>query len=84
MVTKEEFDAAAAKVKTLTTRPSDADLLILYGLFKQAEVGDCNTSRPGMLDLKGKAKWDAWDGNKGMSKDDAMAKYVAKVAELTA
>jgi len=84
MVTKEEFDAAAAKVKTLTTRPSDADLLILYGLFKQAEVGDCNTSRPGMLDLKGKAKWDAWDGNKGMSKDDAMAKYVAKVGELTA
>jgi diazepam-binding inhibitor (GABA receptor modulating acyl-CoA-binding protein) len=84
MVTKEEFDAATAKVKTLTTRPSDADLLILYGLFKQAEVGDCNTDRPGMMDFKGKAKWDAWDGNKGMSKDDAMAKYVAKVAELTA
>ena len=21
--------------------------------------------RPGMLDLKGKAKWDAWDGRKG-------------------
>jgi diazepam-binding inhibitor (GABA receptor modulating acyl-CoA-binding protein) len=37
-----------------------------------------------MMDFKGKAKWDAWDGNKGMSKDDAMAKYVAKVAELTA
>mgnify|MGYP001309218809 CR=1 FL=1 len=33
-------------------------------------VGDCNTSRPGMMDFKGKAKWDAWNGKKGVSQDD--------------
>lgn len=37
-----------------------------------------------MLDLKGKAKWDAWNAKKGMSKDDAMTAYIAKVQELLA
>jgi hypothetical protein len=39
--------------------------LVLYGLFKQATVGDVNTDRPGMLDFTGKSKWDAWEKNKG-------------------
>ena len=59
------FIKAANDVKALTSKPSDADLLTLYGLFKQSIVGDNTTARPGMLDFKGKAKWDAWDKNKG-------------------
>jgi diazepam-binding inhibitor (GABA receptor modulator, acyl-CoA-binding protein) len=35
-----------------------------------------------MLDFKGKAKWEAWNGKKGVSADDAMTQYIAKVAEL--
>lgn len=27
--------------------------------------GFCDTDRPGMFDLQGKAKWDAWNGRKG-------------------
>ncbi|KAG8125137.1 hypothetical protein E2320_020385 [Naja naja] len=38
--------------------------------------------RPGMFDLKGKAKWDAWNKLKGMSKEDAIKVYIAKVNEL--
>ena len=49
--------------------------LEVYSLFKQATIGDCNIPRPGMLDLKSKAKWDAWDGRKGMSKEDAEITY---------
>lgn len=79
----EEFNNAAAAVKALTTRPSDADLLEIYALFKQATEGDCNTDRPGMMDFKGKAKWDAWNGKKGTSKADAEAAYIAKVKTLT-
>ena len=30
-----------------------------------------------MFDLKGKAKWDAWETKKGLSQDDAKAQYVA-------
>lgn len=35
---------------------------------KQASVGDCNTARPGMVDFVGRAKWDAWNQLKGLSK----------------
>ncbi|XP_029461177.1 acyl-CoA-binding protein isoform X1 [Rhinatrema bivittatum] len=57
-------------------------MLELYSLYKQATVGDINTERPGMLDFKGKAKWDAWEKRKGTSKENAMAAYIKKVEEL--
>merc|ERR1712004_936749 len=75
MSNSEDFTKAAEDVKKLKTQPANDELLILYGLFKQATVGDVNTDRPGMLDFKGKAKWDAWDGRKGMSKEDAENEY---------
>uniref|UniRef100_A0A803SPN5 Acyl-CoA-binding protein n=1 Tax=Anolis carolinensis TaxID=28377 RepID=A0A803SPN5_ANOCA len=60
-----EFDKAAEEVKKLKTQPADEEMLFIYSHFKQATVGDVNTERPGMLDFKGKAKWDAWNGLKG-------------------
>lgn len=85
MSLQEQFDAAAAQVKKLKSLPSDSDLLELYGLFKQATVGDADpANRPGMFDLKGKAKFDAWLGKKGTSKEDAQTAYVKKVESLVA
>ncbi|XP_012286365.1 acyl-CoA-binding protein homolog [Orussus abietinus] len=81
----ERFNEAAEEVKALASQPNDADLLELYALFKQATVGDCNTERPsGLLDFKGKAKWDAWNGKKGKSQDDAKKEYIDKVTSLVA
>ncbi|XP_046628099.1 acyl-CoA-binding protein homolog [Neodiprion virginianus] len=80
----EKFNAAAKEVTELASQPADADLLEIYALFKQASVGDINTTRPGMLDFKGKAKWDAWEQKKGMSQDEAKEKYIAMVASLVA
>ena len=60
---------------------ANEEKLEFYGLFKQGTVGDVNTERPGMFDMKGKAKWDAWKAKEGMSQDDAKAAYVAKVQE---
>uniref|UniRef100_A0ABI7WMF0 Acyl-CoA-binding protein n=1 Tax=Felis catus TaxID=9685 RepID=A0ABI7WMF0_FELCA len=77
-----EFDKAAEDVKHLKTKPADDEMLFIYGHYKQATVGDINTERPGLLDLKGKAKWDAWNQLKGTSKEDAMKAYVNKVEEL--
>jgi diazepam-binding inhibitor (GABA receptor modulating acyl-CoA-binding protein) len=69
-----------------------------------AKVGDNTTTRPGMLDFSGKAKWserssidavhnisylssirfrDAWDSVKGVSKEEAWEKYVAKLLEVS-
>ncbi|XP_048048650.1 acyl-CoA-binding protein [Megalobrama amblycephala] len=77
-----EFQKAAEEVKQLKAKPTDAEMLEIYSLYKQATVGDVNTARPGMLDFTGKAKWDAWEAKKGLSKDDAMKAYIAKVEEL--
>ena len=63
---------------------ADEKKLEIYSLFKQGSIGDVNTARPGMLDFKGKAKWDAWSTKKGMSQDDAMKAYIELVEELLA
>jgi diazepam-binding inhibitor (GABA receptor modulating acyl-CoA-binding protein) len=39
------FIEAANDVKALPSKPSDDDLLTLYGLFKQGIVGDNNTEK---------------------------------------
>ncbi|KAJ3220524.1 hypothetical protein HK099_004231 [Clydaea vesicula] len=79
-----EFIKAAADVKNLKTKPNNDQLLSLYAHFKQSIVGDNNTDRPGMFDLQGKAKWDAWNAIKGLSKADAQAKYIEIVKGLQA
>lgn len=76
------FNAAAEKAKTLSNADNDA-LLSLYKYFKQATVGDVNTERPGMMDFKGKAKWDAWNSVKGTSKETAQQEYVSLVEKLS-
>lgn len=60
-------DAMKKSGEDKTVKLTDDELLQLYGLFKQASVGDNNTDKPGMLDFKGKAKWEAWNKNKGKS-----------------
>lgn len=79
-----EFLKAAADIKTLEVRPTNEELLELYGYYKQATEGDCSTARPGMFDLKGKAKWDAWNAQKGTSKEDAERKYIDFVKSVMA
>jgi diazepam-binding inhibitor (GABA receptor modulating acyl-CoA-binding protein) len=78
----EQFEDAQKRVNALKSRPSNDQLLEVYALYKQATVGDVDGKRPGMLDIKGRAKWDAWDGKKGTSKDKAMEAYVALVDRL--
>ena len=77
-----KFEDAQKRVKQLSKSPSNEELLELYALYKQATSGDVSGSRPGMFDLKGRAKFDAWSGKKGVGKDDAMTKYVALVDRL--
>ncbi len=59
-----------------------AVLLELYGLFKQATDGDVSGKRPGRLDMKGRAKYDAWASRAGMSREDAKAAYADRVDAL--
>ena len=82
MSTSADFEAAQARVKTLKSTPTPGELLELYGLFKQGTQGDVTGSRPGMLDFKGRAKFDAWEKRKGLARDAAQKAYVELVATL--
>jgi diazepam-binding inhibitor (GABA receptor modulator, acyl-CoA-binding protein) len=78
----DDFDAAVKRVNGLPAAPPNDVLLNLYGLYKQATAGDVSGSRPGMMDFKGRAKYDAWASRKGMSRDDAMRVYVQTAGGL--
>ena len=75
---------AAAIVTSKKTPPSELSQdtkLALYGLFKQSEVGPCNTERPSFFDQTGRYKHDAWTKLGDMSKTEAMRKYIDLVKE---
>jgi len=74
----QRFADAQARIKPVTGLGNDV-LLDLYALYKQATVGDVQGDRPGMLDLRGRAKYDAWARRKGLGKDAAMEQYIALV-----
>jgi diazepam-binding inhibitor (GABA receptor modulating acyl-CoA-binding protein) len=82
MADQAEFEQAQKDVQTLTKRPDNDDMLALYALYKQAAEGDVSGKRPGKINMVARAKYDAWAEKKGMSKDEAMDQYVAKVSEL--
>ena len=74
------FEDAQLKIKPVTGLGNDT-LLELYALYKQSTSGDVSGSRPGMMDIKGRAKYDAWAKRKGMTKDAAMEAYIALVGK---
>jgi acyl-CoA-binding protein len=76
----QRFADAQAVIKPVTGLGNDV-MLDLYALFKQATTGDVSGSRPGMLDVRGRAKYDAWAKQKGKTKDAAMEAYIALVAK---
>ena len=84
MSIQEEFAAAADRVKTLSAKPDNQTLLDLYALYKQGSEGDVTGKKPGRLNMVARAKFEAWEGRKGMGKDDAMKAYVELVDRLVA
>ena len=79
---KARFEAAVANSKKLAERPDNSTLLKIYGLYKQATAGDNAEKKPGFGDMVGRAKWDAWNGFKGTSSDDAMQQYIDLITDL--
>ena len=80
---KELFEKAVEDSKGLREKPSNETLLILYSLYKQATEGDNTTDPPSNpFDFVSKAKYDAWSGVKGKTKEEAMKNYVDLVNKL--
>ncbi len=80
---KELFEKAAADSKELSEKPSNDTLLQLYSLYKQSTEGDVNVDPPSNpFDFVSKAKFEAWSGLKGKTKEAAMQEYVDLVNKL--
>lgn len=82
MSLQSQFNDAQDRVQKLPERPDNINLLKLYALYKQGTEGDVSGKKPGRVDFIKRAKFEAWEGVKGKSKDQAMQEYVNLVAEL--
>lgn len=83
---KKEFAAAVEKVRNAPAdgafKPGNEMKLKMYGLFRQANDGDVSGKRPGLLNVVERFKYDAWAALKGVSREEAMKRYVAEVAKV--
>ena len=75
--TQEKFNMAAEAIRKVDLdKLSNEAKLELYKYFKQGDQGKNTTKKPGMLDMKGKAKWNAWNDLGDMPKEEAQKKYI--------
>lgn len=81
-LTQAEFNRAAEFLQHLVNKLDSNTLLEFYGLYKQSTVGKCNISKPGIFNMQGRAKWNAWNDLGAMSKELAMTNYIAKLTEI--
>lgn len=80
--TETKFNKACDYLQQLVSVLEASALLEFYGLFKQATVGPCNTSKPGIFSVNARAKWNAWNDLGAMGKECAMHKYIAKMDNI--
>ena len=81
--TEKEFLYHANIIKNNNLKFEEDDMKILYGLYKQSTIGDCNIQEPNVvLDYIGNRKWQAWNKCKNMEKEKAMKLYILKTKKL--
>lgn len=84
MSLKDDFESAAQRVKTLSKAPDNQTLLKLYGLYKQGTTGDVQGKKPSRINIRERAKYEAWEAQKGMDQDAAQQAYISLVDQLVA
>ncbi|KAJ7667706.1 hypothetical protein DFH06DRAFT_1183348 [Mycena polygramma] len=81
-----QFDRAVEIVQGLPkTGPIQTgydEKLTMYSLYKQATVGNVTSPRPGIWDMLGRAKWDAWAKHKDLDSYEAKWLYVAALMKV--
>lgn len=80
----QEFEQALKDVETLTAKPTNEELLLLYGLYKQVTVGNNTGNKPFAIDITRRAKWEAWNQQINRSKEECQRDYVNLVNSLIA
>ena len=65
-----------------TSRISDTDIAILYGLRKQIQDGNCNSQCPSIVQAAAVAGWYAWRSCEQISTSDAILCFVDEVERI--
>jgi len=82
---QKEFEAALHFITTFKPDPDSEEAkfspsndlkLLFYGYYKQSIEGNITGKRPGFWDPINQAKYDAWEKNKNLTKQEAQAKYI--------
>ena len=73
------FNQAANDASKLVGKVDDDTLLVIYGFYKQATIGDNNTEKPSFFNFKASKKWEAWNSVKGLSKVVAQGQYIKHI-----
>lgn len=76
------FEKAANHLKSIIGKLETKHLLELYGFYKQATEGPCNTPKPSWYEMQAKQKWEAWHVLGDMTCEAAMKSYVQLISEL--
>ena len=73
-----QFNDMVERVRTgnVALNPTPAQKLELYGFYKQATEGDVAGDLPAATDFIARAKYQAWEKCKGITKQEAMQKYI--------
>ena len=85
LVSEEEFKQYADTIKARTDivdKLGKDDKLKLYSLGKQGMEGDNVAPKPGMLAIKEKYKWEAWNKLKGMDQQVARNQFTQYAKQL--
>ncbi|KAF8511167.1 acyl CoA binding protein-domain-containing protein [Gautieria morchelliformis] len=81
-----QFEKAVSIVQSLPkTGPIQTgyeEKLAMYSLYKQATVGNVKAPRPGLWDMLGRAKWDAWAKHKDVAPNEAKWQYVETLLKV--
>ena len=82
---QEKFDAAVKFIANRSGKivvPNHLKLKI-YALFKQITVGNNTAAKPWAINIEARAKWDAWEAQKGKTKVVCQLEYAKEVAQLS-
>ena len=79
---EDQFTQACAEVERVYTRLDNATIRKIYAYYKQATEGDVKGTRPGVLRLRDRIKYDSWSSISGMTMNDAMLAYIELVSNL--
>ncbi|CDW83384.1 acyl--binding protein [Stylonychia lemnae] len=70
--------------KDLVDKESKDDRLKLYSAGRQGKFGDNNDPKPGMFDIVGKLKWEAWNKRKGEDQEACKLEFVTRSKAILA